>query len=127
MNVSFGNLRYLARRVWRSWSFSVLAISIIAVGVALATTMFNVVNGLVLRGVPYADGDRLVHIRTVNQKTGESWAWMPVRYFEELREIQTSFETLAGHDSLRSLVLSGPEGPERLPLNRVTASFLEAL
>ena len=127
MNPLFAIVAYIGRRLWRNLTFTLVAMSIMAIGVALATTMFSVVNGLVLSGVPYPEGDRLVHICTVNQKTGDSEDWLPVRYFEELRRRQRSFETLAAHDELGSIILSGPEGPERLSLNKISANFLEAL
>ncbi|HET9262562.1 MAG TPA: permease prefix domain 1-containing protein [Vicinamibacterales bacterium] len=60
--------RYAFRVLKRSPGFSPTAILSVALGIAVNTTMFSVVNAVLLRTVPFADPERLV--RLVQQHTG---------------------------------------------------------
>jgi predicted permease len=56
------DVRYGLRRLAGSPLFTVMAVLIIALGIAANTTVFSVVNAVVLRPLPFADADRVVHV-----------------------------------------------------------------
>lgn len=57
-----GALRYLRRNL----RFSAVAVLILTLGIAAATTVFSASEALLLRPLPYPDGERLVGLRSVS-------------------------------------------------------------
>jgi predicted permease len=57
------DIRYASRSLFRSRSYAAVALSSLALGLGLATAVFSVVNGVLLRPLPYGDPDAIVRIR----------------------------------------------------------------
>jgi len=56
----FAELRFAARRLARARSFTIAAVFVLALGIGATTAVFSVVNGVLLRPLPYPAADRLV-------------------------------------------------------------------
>ena len=110
MHALFQDIAYSTRLLLRSPGVSLIAILVAALGIGLTATMFTVVNGVVLKGLPYVEGDRLMHIRNANRREAWDRLWLPARYLVSLRERETGFESLAGHGHHSTLVISGGDG-----------------
>src|SRR5262245_27675621 len=52
--------RYAIRSLLKAPAFSVVAVLVLAIGIGASTAMFSLVDAMLLRGMPYADADRLV-------------------------------------------------------------------
>lgn len=97
--------RALSRLFRRQPGLSLLAILTLGVGIGLATVMFSIVYGLVLRPLPFPGSDRLVAVQVEDDpiRTGRFLQWQ--------RESR-SFETLAAHSSVYAYV-TGTQGGTR--------------
>jgi len=62
MDLVLQDVRYAVRRLAASPLFSLMAILIVGVGIAANTTVFSAVNAVLLRPLPFANADRVVHI-----------------------------------------------------------------
>ena len=81
------DLRYAVRNLRNRPGFAVVAILTLAVGIGLNTSVFTTVDSALLRSLPYAEPERLVHLWQVqdNQERRRfPFAW------QTLRELQAS-------------------------------------
>ncbi|MGH7621012.1 MAG: ABC transporter permease, partial [Gemmatimonadaceae bacterium] len=68
----FAELRYAVRRLLRVPSFTITTVFVLALGIGTTTAMFSVVNGVLLRPLPYADPGQLVALMHTVQVAGTS-------------------------------------------------------
>lgn len=65
-----GELRYAVRRLLRVPSFTITTVFVLALGIGATTAVFSVVNGVLLRPLPYADPGRLVALTHTIEVSG---------------------------------------------------------
>jgi len=116
--------RFGLRMLRKNWGFSAVAILTLALGIGANTTIFSLVNGVLLRPLPYPDAKQvvLIHART-NQvaMTGISYPDL-----EDWRRQSASFEGIAAWTA-KSVNLTGQERPERVRGAFVSANFFGVL
>lgn len=120
--------RRAARALWRDRAFSGVAIGTLGVGIAATLAMFAVLDGVVLRPLPYAEPDRLVavlHPATVPGNGERRWGVSPGGYIH-LREHARSIEQLGIYRNSSMTVLSGGD-PELARIATATHSVFDAL
>src|SRR6185295_7423144 len=66
------DLRIGLRVLVKERSFCALAVTVLALGICGVTTMFSVVNGVMLRGFSFPNGDRLVNVLLVDPTTASN-------------------------------------------------------
>lgn len=91
--------KYGLRSMWREPIFTATAILTLAIGIAVNTAVFSVVNAVVLRALPYPDADRLVVFSngTTASRASHFKPGIAGADFAEWRARATSFEKLAGY------------------------------
>jgi putative ABC transport system permease protein len=109
------DVRFAVRILVKSPGFTLVAVLCLALGIGANTTIFSVVNAVLLRPFPYADPDRIVALHGTQpandvKRGGVSWL-----DFQDLREQSRSFSAIGAYDT-RSLAFSGSTGeePERV-------------
>src|SRR3954470_4996398 len=125
MQSLLSDTRYALRLLRRAPLFSALVIATLALAIGANTAIFSVVNGVLLRSLPYRQPDRLVMlyegIATVKQPFGFS-----APDFVAFRERARSFDGIAAFRSVE-YELSGIDQPERISGARVSASLMDVL
>src|SRR5262249_34549431 len=119
-------MRQAIRSLFRSRVFTILSIAIVAVGIAINTVVFSVVDAMLLRPLPFRQEADLFMLTTTNPKRSIREGPFSYPAFIELRERDRMFDGLAAitRDSFN---WSRPERPEQLPGARVSASFFDVL
>jgi putative ABC transport system permease protein len=118
------DLRYAGRALRRNPGFTLVAVVTLALGIGANTAIFSVINGVLLRPLPYREPDRLVRLFT-------SFASEP-RYavsqpeFMDYKGLTQVFENAAAFSGA-SLTLTGDGEPERLRGIAMTKDFLPVL
>src|ERR1700704_4415601 len=94
------DLRVGFRVLVKEKSFCALAVIVLALGISGVTTMFSVVNGVMLRGFSFPNADRLASVNFVDPTTANFFGVNGQVFamdYEELRPSQRSFELLAAY------------------------------
>jgi predicted permease len=117
------DLKYGFRGMFRNAGSTIFAILIVGLGIGGASTVFSVVNALLLRPLPFRDPAQLVWI------SNESYSTQP-EHFSDLRAQNKSFSDLAGWSGAYSAgnkELTGTGEPERLTAVPITQNFFTLL
>lgn len=93
------DLRYAGRALRRRPGSATLAIGIVALGIGANTAVFSVVNGVLLKSLPYPDANRIVALRTSAVKTGKINPLVALANFWDWRAQSSSFEAMAVYRS----------------------------
>ncbi len=90
------DLRFALRQLRASPAFTVTAALSLALGIGLVATQFSLVDGILLRGLPIPEVQRLVNIghRADDAAFGYGWTPLPYRDYLEFRARQTSIRSL---------------------------------
>lgn len=84
--------RYALRTMWRMPGFTAVALLTLALGTGATTVMFTVVNGVLLRPLPYPEPDRLVALQERTERAtrlGNLWAFSYPNFLDCRRESRT--------------------------------------
>jgi putative ABC transport system permease protein len=117
------DVRLAARSLRRSPGFLALALVTMAIGIGVSTALFSVVNGVLLRPLPYPHAERLVALYTTNVARQQRTGAVSRADFEDWRAQSRSFDAMAAFQA-SGAVLGGRE-PQHVPAARVSASFFD--
>jgi putative ABC transport system permease protein len=111
------DIRFALRGLLRRPLFAAIVIATIALGVGANAAIFSVVNGVLLRPLPYPDPDRVVTFG----HTPPNWLASPPEFFDYKRDV-LAFEALAAYTQNEGN-LATPDEPERIALVAVSPEF----
>ena len=118
------DLRYGLRTLARNPGFTAVAVIALALGIGANTAIFSVINGVLLRPLPYREPGRLMRIH----ETSPGFATMAVAYpnFVDWKDRSRSFEGLAAIN-WEDYDVTGSGQPEHLSGKMVSADFFRVL
>jgi hypothetical protein len=123
---NFGrDVRLGVRQLLHQPAFAAAAILSLALGIGLNTTLFSIVNAVLLRGGPVKDPDRLVEIYTGLSK---DFPQLTTSYpdFLDIQSGAPSLAGLAGNSYVRGILSTG-QRPTLVTGEAVTANYFELL
>ena len=119
------DVRHAARGLWRSPGFSVAVILTLALGIGGNTAVFSAVDQLLLRPLPYPDGDELVIIEESTGGLSSRADVSPANWLDWQRESRT-FRGFAAWQPW-GVTLTGAGEPRRVNAQRVSSEFFPLL
>ncbi len=120
------DLRYTGRTLRRSPGFTATAVLITALGVGAVTAAFSITDHVLIRPLPFADPDRLVHVWGDPGRTGRSRAEPSLPNYLDWKRMSRSFEAMGAYHPLSANLVGGTE-PEHLEGIGVDADLLPLL
>ena len=122
------DVRYAARGLRRSPAFTAVAVATFALGIGANTAMFTVMNGVLLKPLPFAQPDRLVTLSHWPAEFGTDGRPGLTDYtFAELRATPSrAFASLASYSG-KSMTLAGIGDAEQLSTAQVSANLMSTL
>jgi putative ABC transport system permease protein len=117
---------FALRMMGKNKGFTALVICILALGIGANTAIFSVINGVLLRPLPYADGNRLVSIDQTAPKSGQGNQFFSVHEIEGIREQSKTLESVVEYHNMQFDLLGVGE-PQRINTGVVSANFFDVL
>ncbi len=120
------DFRFALRQLFKSPGFTLLAVITLALGIGLNTAIFNLINDLFLRGLPFKEPARVVHLFTL-PKGGDTFDYpLSGPRFMHYRDGQTIFDGFAAETNT-VYTLTGLGDPVQLQAFRTTSNYFTVL
>jgi putative ABC transport system permease protein len=126
MDTFLQDLRYAIRTLIKNPTFSVVALLTLALGIGANSVMFTIVNGVLLKPLPYRHPERLLTLWERHLHDGTLGTVAPAN-FVDWREQSHSFEKIAALDPYPDFILSGYGEAKRFAGAAVSADFFSLL
>jgi len=129
------DLRFAVRSLRRRPAFTAVSVLTLGLGIGSAAAMFSVVDGVVLRSVPFREPGQLVDVwltaegaRGAPGLVGRTWDRLPLSFteFRALEAQNTVFDGVAVHNAIET-TLTGDGPAERIIIGYGSASLLSVL
>jgi predicted permease len=121
------DLRFAFRRSLKNPGFTTTAVLTLALGIGATTALFTVVNGVLIRPLPYPEPDRLVQLYSARPERGANRGSLSVPDFRDWSERSGTIERMGLYLRLSDLVLMDDRGARELTTTYVSAGFLPTL
>jgi putative ABC transport system permease protein len=118
------DLRYAARCLRRSPGFTAVSVLTLALGIGASTAIFSAVNPILFAPLPYPHAGQVMMIWEMRNNGAP--AYLSFGNFHGLAERSTSFDAMAVMKPWQPTI-TGPDEPERLEGQRVSAQYFQTL
>src|SRR6266436_7676149 len=127
MEILFNDIRYAFRIMRKSPGFTLIIVLTLALGIGANTSIFSIVNAVLLRSLPYYDPSRLVKITFNNPGIGLRDIRFSVPELEDLKSTAGVFEEVSVVFPSSTNLTGARQQPERLELLGVSPNYFSML
>src|SRR5438046_2905651 len=120
------DVRYALRVMRRTPVFTASVVLTVAAAIGACTSIFSVVNAVLLRPLPFAEPNRVVQVAEKNDKLNLPSFGASVLNFLSWREQTQTFEDLAAV-GFSTFTMTGTGEPEQLSGNRISPALTRVL
>lgn len=122
----FQDIRFAVRMLRKKKGFTTVVVLTLALGIGVNAAIFNLVNAMLIRPLPYVQPERLVALHETQPKKGTTWNAISVPDFLDWKEQSQTLEDLAVY-ARRNYNTNSEEEPERLEGCEVSANLFSML
>src|SRR3954470_10208529 len=119
------DLRFALRQLRKTPGFTLIALFTLALGIGLNTAIFSLINDLFLRGLPFREPSRILHVFSHFREQTVDFPLSAPRYMP-FRDGQTVFDALAAENGAAATV-TGLGDAFQVPLFKTTANYFDIL
>ena len=119
------DLRFALRQLFKTPGFTLLALLTLALGIGLNTAIFSLINDLFLKGLPFREPARVLHVFSHFREQTVDFPLSAPRYMH-FRDGQTVFDGFAAENGVAATV-TGLGDPFQVPLFKTTANYFDVL
>ncbi len=122
------DLRYALRMLWKDRWFTAAAVAALALGIGVNTTVFTFVNAVLIRGLPFPDPDRILHLDS--RRTGpdqNDGMGVSLLDWKDWRRDQRAFQDLGAWSGTAMDLTEPGRLPERFRGTYVSANTFRLL
>jgi predicted permease len=123
---NMSDVKFALRQLRKSPAFTCVAVFTLAVGIGLNTTIFSLINDLFLRGLPFKEPSRVVHLYGGDKSRDLVDIGVSAPRFLHYREGQTLFDGLAA-ENFFAFTLTDLGDPVQVFGGRLTANYFDVL
>jgi len=127
MNALLQDIRYGLRMLLKHKGFTAVAVAALGLGIGANTAIFSLVNGVLLRPLPYPEAERIVYFEGRNDAMGISNSNISVPDFAEWSKQEQLFAATALFSAGNGTLSDAGGEPERVPRAGVSSTFFEVL
>jgi predicted permease len=120
------DLKFALRQLRKSPGFTVLAVITLALGIGLNTAIFSLINDLFLRGLPFKEPGRAVHMYSNVKDRNLLEIGVSAPRYQHYRDGQTIFDGF-GAENAFAFTLTGLGDPVQLFGGKVTSNYFDVL
>lgn len=120
------DFRFALRQLRKTPGFTFLAVVTLALGIGLNTAIFSLINDLFLRGLPFQEPGRVLHVYAETKQRKDAEFPLGAPRFLHYRDAQTIFSSFAGENG-NGATLTGLGDPVQMPVWRVTSNYFDVL
>jgi predicted permease len=120
------DLKFALRQLRKSPAFTLIAVITLALGIGLNTAIFSLINELFLRGLPFKEPSRVVHLYGGDKSRDLADIGVSAPRFMHYRQGQTLFDGLAA-ESFFAFTLTGLGDPVQIFGGRLTSNYFDVL
>jgi predicted permease len=106
------DVRYAIRSLWHNKGLALVAILCLGFGIGLNTTIFSIIDGVLLKPYPYTEPDRILVLGEKNERAGDE-AGLSLLDMRDWEEASSLFTTIAATAGRALTVADGVSEPER--------------
>src|SRR5205814_7064612 len=121
------DFRFAFRQLIKAPGFTFLAVLTLALGIGLNTAIFSLINDLFLRGLPFKEPDRVVHMYSNARERNLLELAVSVPRFQHFRAAQKIFDGFAGENSLPFTLTGLGDAAVQLFGGKVTSNYFDVL
>jgi predicted permease len=126
MGTFWQDLRYGFRTLRRNPGFAIVAILTLAIGIGANVAIFSVINGVLLRPLPFPESQKLATVWETDTERNVIHGTASPAEFLDWQEMNHSFESLGGWRGLY-FTITGTGDPERVWGSEVSGNFFRML
>src|SRR5690242_5974884 len=116
------DIRFAVRQLRKSPGFTSLALVTLAISIGLNTAIFSLIDDLFLRGLPYHEQGRVVHVYANAKERDLIEIAVSAPRFMHFREAQTVFSDFAG-ETFAAFTLTGLGDPIQVFVGQLTWNY----
>jgi|CXWL01.1.fsa_nt_gi predicted permease len=124
------DIRFALRHLTKHWRFTLIVMLTLGLGIGLVATQFSLIDGVLLRPLPFANADRLMHVSLAPDDDTAGWRPLPMSLFTAVRDQAVHSDSLEGAAAFSfdffNLSQNGAS-PRRMTGRSVSSNFFDLI